>query len=272
MRSIAQTSLLALVLAGSGCATVYPVAPRWSAEEIKGAAEPDPFIGADAAEATALVQGVRQLLSDAAHNRRIADIAASEVTFYGTLLGVLGLSLDKAGLKNTGAGAATLGTLFAGRYKLADQEVVFRKAEARAACLELALTEASWNGQVGFASQSFVAAKGLLTQDEGKADALRTQAQAVSSGIPRLVAENLRRLTNDLRIALAGIPLTTMTRDQMLQALQAAKGAEEQAQAQATAAFNAAEASAEAVEQLAALKATLTLEERFDACFVQYPQ
>jgi hypothetical protein len=274
MNSVLRMSMLALLVTGTGCATMYPVAPRWTAAEIIKKAEPDSFIGADAVEARKLVQGTRQLLSDAAHDRRIADIAASEVTFYGTLLGVLGLSLDKAGLKNTGGGAATLGTLFAGRYKLSDQEVVFRKAEARAACLELALAEMSVSGtEVGFRGQAmFETASTLAATDTAKAGALHLQAQAATAEVPRLVAESLRRLTNDLRIALAAIPLTAMTRDQMLETLQAATEAEEEAEAKAAAAYGNGADSKEAARYLGALTATLTVKEKFDACFVQYPQ
>ena len=274
MKPLLRMSVLALLVTGTGCATMYPVAPRWTADEIKAAAKPDPFIGADAAEARKLVQGTRQLLSDAAHNRRIADIAASEVTFYGTLLGVLGLSLDKAGLKNTGGGAATLGTLFSGRYKLADQEVVFRKAEARAACMELALAEMSVSGtEVGFRSQAtFEAESALVATDATKASALHTRAQVATAEVPRVVAEGLRRLTNDLRIALAAIPLTVMTRDQMLETLQAATDAEEDAESEAAAAYGGGPGSKAAALQLSALTATLTVKEKVDACFVQYPQ
>lgn len=266
--------MLALLVTTTSCATMYPVAPRWTADEIKKAAEPDPFIGADAKEARKLVQGTRQLLSDAAHNRRIADIAASEVTFYGTLLGVLGLSLDKAGLKNTGGGAATLGTLFSGRYKLADQEVVFRKAEARAACLELALAEMSWGtGNVGFRGEAFTAsATGLTAKDVTKAGELFLRAQSETASLPRLVAENLRRLTNDLRIALAGIPLTAMTRDQMIEALQSATEAEGEAQDATAEAFQGVATTREGAEAVEALAATLSVEKKFDACFVEHPQ
>ena len=274
MNAVLRMSMLALLVTGTGCATMYPVVPRWTPAEIIRKAEPDPFIGADAVEARKLVQGTRQLLSDAAHDRRIADIAASEVTFYGTLLGVLGLSLDKAGLKNTGGGAATLGTLFAGRYKLGDQEVVFRKAEARAACLELALAEMSVSGaEVGFRGQAmFEAASTLTATDTTQAGALHVQAQVATAEVPRLVAESLRRLTNDLRIALAAIPLTAMTRDQMLKTLEAGNKAEKDAQAATVAAYGGSAGSAEAARQVSALTATLTVKEKFDACFVQYPQ
>lgn len=274
MNPVLRMSMLALLVTSTGCATMYPVAPRWTADEIKKAAEADPFIGANAAEARKLVQGTRRLLSDAAHNRRIADITASEITFYGTLIGVLGLSLDKAGLKNTGGGAATLGTLFSGRYKLADQEVVFRKAEARAACLELALAETSVpGGQSSFlAKNQFETASGLAATDTTKATALHAQVQAANADMPRLVAESLRRLVNDLNIALAAIPLTAMTRDQMLETLQAAEKAETDAQAATTAAYDGNAATPEAARQVSALTATLTVKEKFDACFVQYAQ
>jgi hypothetical protein len=274
MNSVLRMSMLALLVTGTGCATMYPVAPRWTGDEIKDAAKPDPFIGANAIEARKLVQGTRQLLSDAAHHRRIADIAASEVTFYGTLLGVLGLSLDKAGLTNTGGGAATLGTLFSGRYKLADQEVVFRKAEARAACLELALAEMSWgDGQVGFHGEAFMApATGLAAKDATKAGTLFFQAQMETDAVPRLVAENLRRLTNDLRVALAAIPLTSMTRAQMLAALKSATDAEKKAEEATAAAYGGGATTEQGAELLGALAATLSVEEKFDACFVEHAQ
>jgi hypothetical protein len=274
MNPVLRMSMLALLVTSTGCATIYPVAPRWTAAEIKKAAAADPFIGTNATEARKLVQGTRRLLSDAAHNRRIADITASEITFYGTLIGVLGLSLDKAGLKNTGGGAATLGTLFSGRYKLADQEVVFRKAEARAACLELALAETSVpGGQSNFlAKNQFESASGLVATNATKANALHAQVQAANADVPRLVAESLRRLINDLNIALAAIPLTAMTRDQMLETLQAAEKAEKDAQAATTAAYGGNAATPEAARQVSALTATLTVKEKFDACFVQYPQ
>jgi hypothetical protein len=274
MNPVLRMSMLALLVTSTGCATIYPVAPRWTAAEIKKAAAADPFIGTNATEARKLVQGTRRLLSDAAHNRRIADITASEITFYGTLIGVLGLSLDKAGLKNTGGGAATLGTLFSGRYKLADQEVVFRKAEARAACLELALAEMSWgDGKVGFSGESFVAtATGLTAKDTTAADTLFQRAQAETASVPRLVAENLRRLSNDLRIALAGIPLTAMTRDQMLKALQSVTQAETEAEGATAQALQGTPTTREGAEALAALAATLSVEKKFDACFVEHPQ
>ena len=273
MNAPLRTALLALLVSAAGCATIHPVAPSWTAKEIRESAEPDPFIGSNATDARKLVQGTRQLLSDAAHHRRIADITASEVTFYGTLIGVLGLSLDKAGLMNTGGGAATLGTLFSGRYKLADQEVVFRKAEARAACLELALAEMAWGkDQLGFAGNpSVAAAQSLTTLHGNNASAFLLEAHTATADVPRLVALNLRRLTNDLRIALADIPLTAMTRDQMIAALEGPAQAEDKAKKDAVAAFGSAN-SEQGAQFLAALVATVALEKKFDACFVENPQ
>lgn len=266
--------ILFFVALMTGCQTIYPVVPRWDANTIDRAATQDPFAASDKAQALVKVQGMRNLLASAADRRRNTEIAASEVAYYGTLIGVLGLSLDKQGLINSGSGALSLGTLFTGRYRLAEQASVFRKAEARVVCIEQALLATQGQSISGFSTQNMfdsAVASGAATGAD-KAGALLLQASAVNMEIeiPYATSDALRKVVNDLRISLAGLMPTPMTKEQMKKVLDDALGEKEQA-TDAMLKFMGKSTTSQNKE-FAQIVATLTYKEQVAACFVQYPQ
>lgn len=267
-----------------GCST-YPLIPSWSAAEIdKAGIAGDPYLAATPEQALTRIRGIRELLARETDSRRIKEIIASEVTFYGTFLGALGVSLDKLGLRNTGAGAATLSTIFAGRYRLADQQQAFRKAEARAACLESTLTVALLDpNETQTIDTAFVMTprsrntSGNQVQfnaiDVSDGIELRSNAYRSNTDIPLLVWRSLRRLTNDLRISLAGLNLTPMTRDQIKHVLDEAQAKEDEAKKQAGAVTNALGATTQQqIHLLNKLVAAASIESTLETCFVSNPQ
>ncbi|MCF7220714.1 hypothetical protein [Marilutibacter chinensis] len=235
------------------------------------------------------------MLAQETDARQKAEIIASEATFYGTFLAALGVAIDKVGVRNTGAGAATLSGLFTGRYRLADQQVVLRKAEARAACLEKTLTPAVFDQKElerltgDSRSRARATAESMKLGDAAilnaadnpalnrwalsEAETLVANASTGRERIPELTWRALRRLTNDLRIALAGIPLTPMTRDQMQQTINDAVTQEELAEGRAEAAIKSSGApDPETARMLKELAAAAAVEATMEACFVEYPQ
>lgn len=60
----------------------------------------------------------------------------SDITFFGVIGTVAGVAADKVGLRNTGAGAATLGTTFPGHYQVEPTFQAYLKAMKRASCTE----------------------------------------------------------------------------------------------------------------------------------------
>ncbi|WP_145985481.1 hypothetical protein [Marilutibacter maris] len=291
MKTFVAVTLLSTCL--GGCA-IYPVVPTWSAEEIDQAATGDPFLATSPEQALTRVQGIRKLLADETDARQRAEIVASEATFYGTFLAALGISIDKVGVRNTGAGVATLSGLYTGRYRLADQQVVFRKAEARAACLEQALTPAVFDvgtlkaltdesraEAIATAMQLHGADAAASAADnpalnswaDGGAKTLKADALVARERIPQLTWRALRQLGNDLRIALAGIPLTPKTRDEIEQTIDRANDEEAKATGQVSSALKSgATPSPESTRMLKALAAAASVEATMDACFVEYPQ
>lgn len=291
MKTFAAMTLVSICLAGC---SIYPVVPDWSAREIRDAATQDPFLTTTPEEALKRVQGVRRLLADETDARQKAEIIASEATFYGTFLAALGISIDKVGVRNSGAGVATLSGLFTGRYRLADQQVVFRKAEARAACLEQALTPAVFDvgtlKRVVDASRAEAIATamrlhgseaaadagddpGLNTWADNGARTVKADALVAREQIPQLTWRALRQLSNDLRIALAGIPLTPKTRTEIEQTIDRANSEEAKAAGHVSSALKSGAAPGpDTTRMLKELAAAASVEATLDACFVEYPQ
>ena len=273
MKAKALASSALCLVALTGCQTIYPIVPRWTEEDIQKVAQKDPLLSSSPSEALAKVRGVRSLLAAAADRRRTTELAASEVAYYGTLMGVIGLSLDKQGLINTGGGALGLGTLFTGRYRLGDQAVAFRKAEARVACIEEALSATQGAGAHGLMASatlsSAISSSNVSIAKQAGAQAYVTQANALEADIPGVTTSTLRSVINDLRIALAGFTLTPMTQEQMKAVLDGAVGKKEAA----AKALADASGDGEAARVVAAQTvAVLTYKDQVAACLVQHPQ
>ena len=270
-RTLASSAACLFLL--GGCA-MYPVVPRWTAEEIKTAAQADPYLASSPAEALQKVQGVRSLLASAADNRKRTELVASEVTYYGTLIGVVGLSLDKQGLINTGGGSAGLGTLFTGRYRLGEQATAFRKAEERVACIEEALTATqfldSGTRLRHFASTSSFSGMSASFYADPASLPLLTAITTGNAEIPEVTSFALRRLASDLRIALNGLALTPLTKEQMKKVLDDAVGKKEEATKELVRMTGAGSPAAESL--ISAVAATVAYKDQVDACFVQHPQ
>jgi hypothetical protein len=273
MNAKSCTVSVAFLLLLGGCA-IYPVVPRWSADEIKTASTADPYLAANPEEALEKVQGVRSLLAAAAENKKRTELVASEVTYYGTLIGVAGLSLDKQGLINTGGGAAGLGTLFTGRYRLSEQAVAFRKAEGRVACIEEAITDTRYldatAGAHNFATASAFSSVSARFQSDPASLALRIAITGRNAEIPAVTSFALRRVASDLRIALNGLALTPLTKEQMKKVLDDAVGKKEAANSTLMQIMG--NDSVAGASLISAAAATLSYKEQVEACFVQHPQ
>ena len=130
--------IFALATLVSAC-SIYPVAPKLSLQELRDRAPSDAQIPPDLSNSRALLAGLHKVLEDGADNRQTISIAASEVLYYGTLLAILGVTLDSRAARNTGAGLGFGAEIFTGHYKLADQHVIFQKALAQVICAEDAI-------------------------------------------------------------------------------------------------------------------------------------
>ncbi|WP_223619798.1 hypothetical protein [Lysobacter sp. ESA13C] len=271
VKALASSAASLFLLAS--CA-IYPVVPRWSTKQIDDAAKTDPYLATSPTEALVKVRGVRSLLASAADNRKRTELVASEVTYYGSLIGVVGLSLDKQGLINTGGASAGLGTLFAGRYRLGEQATAFRKAEERVACMEAALTATQFWDSVAvtrkFVSASAFSGMHAAFSADPASLAILAAIAAHNAEIPAVTSSALRRVANDLRIALSGLALTPLTKEQMKKVIDDAINQKSDAENELSGMVGAPSSNAESL--ISAAAATLTYKEQVAACFVEYPQ
>ena len=273
MNARALALLAACLFLLSGCA-IYPVVPRWSAEQINAAGKADPYLAAGPTEALVKVRGVRSLLASAADNRKRTELAASEVIYYGTLIGVVGLSLDKQGLINTGGASAGLGTLFTGRYRLGEQAAAFRKAEERVACMEEALTATQVLDSAAltrqFASANSFSGMSATFSANSSSGAVLAAIATGNAEIPAATSSALRRVASDLRIALNGLALTPLTKEQMKKVLDDAIDDKNDAENKLISMVGAPSPTTESL--ISAAAAILTYKEQVAACFVEHPQ
>jgi hypothetical protein len=227
--------LIGLVACG-GCA-LYPKVPRITQDDIadyKG--EADPLYISDRMDALDTVRAVQAVLALEAHRKRSIQLSATEVTHYAALAAVIGLQFDKTGAINTGAGVATLSSIFSGHYRLPEQAAAIDKAITSLRCLETRLTDIKEAPNAAMLQRKAhaSAAPGTAAADIRKAVAAASTLMVMQSEadaeLPRVTQWAIRRVLDDLRVAMAGLPLQSQSMEQLAELFEEAGQAKEKIQ------------------------------------------
>lgn len=212
--------LLALALAAcvASCAidsprSIYPVASRKSPQELLDAAKSRDIPVLDLEKSHQLLTGLHDLIEDASTGRQKKNLVASELLYYGTLVAVLGVTLDSRAARNTGAAVGAAAELFSGHYKLADQKVVFDKALARIDCARMAIMPLSPGVWATFPSPGLENVTPKPNEEQTKAGV--TDAATSFAELPQDTLEFVDQVQTDLIAALNKITLSAPTRTEL---------------------------------------------------------
>jgi len=179
----------------------------------KGRAHDPKLAGYTANDARDMVIGLSDILSEARNDRDTQSLVAEEVTFYGTLMAITGISLDSRAARNTGGVLAGLATLFTGHYKPSDQSLIFDKAAQRANCLEDLLRPVTPE------------ARQLFPDDFG-GDAELAKAY---TEIPSDTVAFIDTISKDLNAALKAVTLSSPSKDDLANTMQSWKSSKDPA-------------------------------------------
>lgn len=198
-RLVASLACAALL---PGCTTLYPVEPDYKESELitKGAGAGLPRL--TPVTAAQLISGWRATMESAAASRHTANLVASEILFYGTLLAFAGAGGNFAHanrVRNVGAGAAAGSSLFTSHYQQEAQRIAFRKAADRLICAERAISP-----------MGMVEPEVLLSADELSAGSIREQL----SQVPRQTRDFIDKQRSELQAALQAVTLQPLTKEQ----------------------------------------------------------
>lgn len=184
----------------SGCASWYPIEPKYDEQALIKAGARVPPQTLDVMGSAHLLAGWRMAMEEAAVDRQKGSIVASEILFYGTLLAFIGAGATfkyATEVRNVGATTVAGSTLFTSHYQQALQQVVFRKAADRLTCAERAIAPMA------------VAPASVLFEPT-QAAALNEQLEAV----PKQTRQFLDKQRSELQAALQQVTLQPLTREQ----------------------------------------------------------
>lgn len=228
--------VIGVVVMCGGCA-LYPRVPNITHADIeKHKHEADPLHIIDGKDALATVRAVQAVLALHANRKRLIQLSSDEVTHYAALAAVIGLQFDKAGAVNTGAGVATLGSIFGGRYRLPEQAAAIDAAIASLRCLETRLADinafppgsshlqTTLQAHINSLDPAFVETQELSQQK----NQLITMQNEAESELPRVTQWAIRRVLEDLRVAMAGLPLQSQSMGQLAKLFDDAKQSKEE--------------------------------------------
>lgn len=191
----------------SAC-SLYPTMPQQSREELIALGRAEGTSAIDLADARDLVAGLRSVLADAAQSRHKTAIVLNEIVFYGTLIAVGGTVADSIAARNTGGGLAALGSVFSSHYQVSVQQTAMRAAVDKLDCVRDAIAPISPGVRQLFASDfsdtGDPSATPPIPDIRGKFDA-----------VPGVTLRAVRAIEDKLRVALAGIALSTPTKDEL---------------------------------------------------------
>lgn len=223
--------VIGVVAVCGGCA-LYPRVPNITHADIENHKhESDPLHISDREDALDTVRAVQAVLSLHANRKRLIQLASDEVTHYAALAAVIGLQFDKTGAVNTGAGVATLGSIFGGRYRLPEQAAAIDAAIDSLRCLETRLAEINEAPTAASGLRAMLKARVDGSTDvpadtqqlSQQANQLITMQQEADSKLPRVTQWAIRRVLDDLRVALAGLPLQSQSMEQLAKLFDDAK-------------------------------------------------
>lgn len=178
-----------LIATLSTAACVYPYVSYTNQETMAaGANIHDPPI-TDIASAAQLINGLATELQEARLHRNVARTVLAEVIFYGSLLAVYGITAEKAGARNVGAGLAGVSAALDSHYGLAAQQLAISNASSRASCLQDAIN--------GIDSATLALFDGKYRGDLGSDEANKA-LQAIPDETLAAVQQIGNQLTNDL--------------------------------------------------------------------------
>ena len=184
----------------SAC-SLYPVVPEKTQAELIQRGKEKGLSSIDLADARDLVAGLRSVLADAANSRQKTAIVLNELVFYGTLIAVGGTIRDSIAARNTGGGIAALASIFSGHYQVGVQQTAMRAAIDKLDCVRDAIAPISPGVRQLF-----------------KSDFSDTGAPSIAGKFDAIPGQTLRAVNaieDKLQVALAGISLSTPTRDEL---------------------------------------------------------
>lgn len=216
---VASTALL------TGCSynTPWPIEPHYNRSEqvSKGTDQASLTL----AQSRLLIAGYKSTLQSAASERRQAEIVASEILYYGTLLTVIGsavvasqgvASLSGSALhaRNLGAAAGLGSSLYGSRYKLAEQQIALRKAASRLECASDAIAPISEH-----ILDALLATPNALDDLDAKITNPSFRSRLIE--IPRQTTHFIeRQVIPELRASLQAVILAQPSREELLSKLE----------------------------------------------------
>jgi len=193
--------------------SVYPVAPKKTTKELIAAAGSDDIPNMQLAESRLALIGLHNILEAAAGGREKTNLIASELLYYGTLVAVLGVTLDSRAARNAGAAVGAGAELFSGHYHLSDQQVVFEKALARVDCGRDAIAPMTPAILDTFPSKDLADVTPTPTKeqsDSGVKDAATSFAE-----LPQNTLDFVNKVQSDLKVALSKVVLSAPSKDDL---------------------------------------------------------
>jgi hypothetical protein len=222
MQPILRQRLVALLVGAAllpGCSTLYPVEPNYDEPVLISTGSGEALPRLTPVKSAHLISGWRASMESAAQSRHTANLVASEILFYGTLLAFAGAGGNFAHanrVRNVGAGAVAGSTLFTSHYQQEVQRVAFRKAADRLICAERAASP-----------MGLVEPEILFSDAELSAANIRDQISLVPTHTRRFIDKQ----RSELQAALQAVTLQPLTKEQWDDLLTRSKGAENLAHA-----------------------------------------
>jgi hypothetical protein len=198
----------------TSCASLYPHQPWTSRDELIKTGQEHQLVPITVNDARNLIIGLYEVLSDAKKSRDLQALVGEEVTFYGTLIAVAGITADSRAARNSGGVLAGLAALLVGHYKPADQSLIFDKAAQRVDCLKEAMRPIS--PQV----------RNLFGADFGTGN---DDVVAAYAEIPAQTIDFVDTISKDLNAALQSVVLSAPSKDELTTTMQGWKDSKNKA-------------------------------------------